>query len=178
MKDLILGSHLLFAREGETIDSVLVSATARPDTDPTTNYIKFPTVEDWEPKFTQQFATRRSPSPGRYQTRKKIPLSSTMTHAFSLQEFTKTTLAELVLGGGVPNSSTGIFVPGSRADSLRGWWIIQAYDQNQSPIIVLNIWGEATIEGYKFGERLDPYALVIEQLYSPLTTGTITNLTD
>jgi hypothetical protein len=93
MKDLILGSHLLFAREGETIDGNVVSPTYKPDTDPEANYTRFPTVEAWEPKIARNMVTRRAPSPGQYQTRKKIQISSTITHAFSLQEFTETTLA-------------------------------------------------------------------------------------
>jgi hypothetical protein len=175
MKDLILGCHLLFAREGETIDAVVVSADAKPDTTPSTNYTAFPTVEDWEPKVDRQFVERRRPSPGTYQTRKKIPLRTTTTHAFSLQEFTMLTLAELLLGGNKPVS--GVFVPGERSELLRGWWIVQGYDQLNDEIVALNIWGEARIDSYKFGERLDPYAVIIEQLYSPLNTGLISNLT-
>lgn len=174
MKDLILGSHLLFAREGETIDGFVVSPTYKPDTDPEANYTRFPTVEAWEPKIARNMVTRRAPSPGQYQTRKKIQISSTITHAFSLQEFTETTLAELILGGNKPVA--GVFVPGERSDLLRGWWIVQGYDQANDKIITLNIWGEATIESYRFGEKLDTYALVIEQLYSALNTGLAENL--
>jgi hypothetical protein len=174
MKDLILGSHLLFAREGATIDAITVSATAKPDTDPESNYTRFPTIQDWEPRFTRNTVKRRAPSPGKYQTRKNIQLGSTLIHNFSLQEFTETTFAELVLGGTTP--AAGVFVPGESTDYLRGWWIVQSYDQNDDAIVTLNIWGEASIGQYKFGESLDPYALVIEQLYSPLTTGEIENL--
>lgn len=175
MKDLIIGSHLLFAREGDVIDSVTVSATGKPDTDPEANYTVFPTIEAWEPKITRNMVTRRAPSPGQYQTRKKIQLSSTITHAFSLQEFTELTLAELILGGNKPVA--GVFAPGARSELLRGWWIVQGYDQANDRIITLNIWGEATIESYRFGENLNPYALVIEQLYSALNTGLAENLT-
>lgn len=175
MKDLILGCHLLFAREGDTIDTLVVSSTVKPDTTPPENYTTFPTVEDWEPKVNRQFVERRAPSPGQYQTRKKIPLRTTTTHAFSLQEFTQTTLAELLLGGNKPVA--GVFIPGERSELLRGWWIVQGYDQANDQIVALNIWGEARIDNYKFGERLDPYAVIIEQLYSPLNTGLISNLT-
>ena len=97
-----------------------------------------------------------------------------MTHAFSLQQFTAMTFAELLLGGNKPVA--GVFVPGERSDLVRGWLIVQGYDQANLAIVTLNIWGEATIESYKFGERLDPYAVMIEQLYSPLNTGEIQNL--
>lgn len=175
MKDLILGNHLLFAREGDVIDTVTVSSSAKPDTVPEENYLIMPTVEDWEPKVNRNFVERRAPSPGQYQTRKKIPLRTTVTHAFSLQEFTEMTLAELLLGGNKPVA--GVFVPGERSELLRGWWIVQAYDQENDLTVALNIWGEARIDSYKFGENLNPYALIIEQLYSPLTAGEISNLT-
>lgn len=71
----------------------------------------------------------------------------------------------------------GVFIPGERSELLRGWWIVQGYDQANDQIVALNIWGEARIDNYKFGERLDPYAVIIEQLYSPLNTGLISNLT-
>lgn len=174
MKDLILGNHLLFAREGDVIDGVTVSSTAKPDTTPEANYTVFPTVQDWEPRTERNMVTRRAPSPGQYRTRKKILLGTTRTHAFSLQEFTELTLAELILGGNKPVA--GVFVPGERSELLRGWWILQGYDQNNDKIVTLNIWGEAMIDSYKFGENLDPYALIIEELYSPLTTGQVENL--
>lgn len=174
MKDLILGNHLLFAREGDTIDGSVVSASYKPDTTPEENYIKLPTVEAWEPKINRTFVTRREPSPGIYRTRKKIPVSQTITHAFSLQEWSEMTFAEMLLGGNKPVS--GVFVTGERTDLVRGWWIVQGYDQANDKIITLNIWGEANIESYKFGEKLDPYAMIIEELYSAFNTSKVENL--
>jgi hypothetical protein len=176
MKDLILGNHLLFARAGETIDSVLVGPEAKPDTTPSSNYITLPTVEDWEPKIDRQIIKRRAPSPGKYQDRVSITLNQTMEHAFSLQEWSEMTFAELLLGGNKPVS--GVFVPGERTELVTGWWIVQGYDQNNDLIVALNVYGEARIDSYKFGEKLDPYALIITQLASSLTTGEITNLPD
>lgn len=175
MKDLIIGSHLLFARAGEVIDGVTVAQEAKPDTTPSSNYTAFPTVSDWEPRFEMETVKRRAPSPGKYQDRANIMLSSTIEYAFSLQQFTMTTLAELILGGEEPSS--GVFVPGARSELLKGWWIVQSYDQNNDLISALNIWAEARVEPYKFGENLDDYALILTQLYSSLNTGEITNLT-
>lgn len=175
MKDLIIGSHLLFARAGKVIDGVTVSETAKPDGDPSSNYIVFPTVEDYEPRFDMETLKRRAPSPGKYQDRANIMLSSTMEHAFSLQQFTSITLAELLLGGEEPVA--GVFIPGSRSQLLKGWWLSRHYDQNNDLIFSMDIWAEARVEPYKFGENLDPYALILTQIYSELITGEITNLT-
>lgn len=174
MKDLILGNHLLFARKGKVIEGIPVGPEAMPDTSPG-NYTEFPTIENWAPKVNRQLVKRRKPAPGKYKTRGSIVVSSEVEHAFSLQEFTETTLAELVLGGAEPVD--GIFVPGDASELLTGWWIVQAYDQTDAKIVALNIWGEARCDGYTFKEGLDPYAVIITQLDSSLTTGEITNLT-
>jgi hypothetical protein len=175
MKDLILGMHLLFAREGETIDGGVVSATYKPDTTPEANYTAVATVEDWEPSFVPKIITRRAPSPGKYRDRKSIIVSSELTYALSLQEWSEMTFAELLLGGNKPVA--GVFTPNSMDALLTGWWIMQGYDQEDNEIVVLNVWGEATVKPYKFGEKLDPYALQIRQLYSTLNTGSVSNLT-
>ena len=174
MKDLILGNHLLFARKGDVIEGVPVGPEAMPDTSPG-NYIEFPTIENWAPKVNRNIVKRRKPAPGKYEDRESIVVSSSVEHAFSMQEFTMTTLAELVLGGEKPVG--GVFVPGGATELLTGWWIVQTYDQANDKIVALNIWGEARCEGYTFKEGLDPYAIVITQLSSSLTTGEITNLT-
>lgn len=173
MKDLILGNHLYFAREGDDDGGTAVSATHIPDAE-SELWTKLPTVEDWEPKRTPNNVIRRAPSPGTYRTRKTIQLSSKMTHAFSLQEWSEMTFAELLLGGEKPVS--GVFVPDARGTLLTGWWMVLGYDQTESKIITLNVWGEGMIDGYKFGERLDPYALIVEQLYSTLNSAKAENL--
>lgn len=174
MKDLIIGSHLLFARKDKVIEGIPVGPEAMPDTSPG-NYIQFPTIENWAPKVNRQIVKRRKPAPGKYKNRASIVVSSDVEHAFSLQEFTMTTLAELVLGGEEPVG--GVFVPGDASELLTGWWIVQAYDQHDDLIVALNVWGEARCDGYTFREGLDPYAIIISQLDSSLNTGAITNLT-
>jgi len=175
MKDLILGSHLLFAREGATIDAITVSATSKPDADPESNYTRLGTVEQMEPRFTQTFIDRRAPSPGRYRLRKRIPTNQLLVLNFSLQEWDEMALAEMLLGGGTPVA--GVFVPGSRTEPVRGWWKIQAYDQVDTEILVMDVWAEGTIESYQFGEKLDAYALVLTVLQSDLNVGEVGNLT-
>jgi hypothetical protein len=173
VKDLIIGSHLLFARSGKVIEGIPVGPEAMPDTSPG-NYTMFPTIENWAPKVNRNIVKRRAPSPGKYKDRKSIVVSTSVEHAFSLQEFTETTMAELVLGGEEPVA--GVFVPGDASELLTGWWIVQAYDQSDDLIVALNVWGEARCDGYTFKEGLDPYAIIITQLASTLNTGAVTNL--
>ncbi|MCW1913736.1 hypothetical protein OJ996_09130 [Luteolibacter sp. GHJ8] len=174
MKDIILGPHLLFARDGDEIDGVTVSAEAKPDTTPSSNYTKVASCEGWEPRRSVERITRRAPNPGRYGDRKTILTNKQMEYAFDLQEWSEMTLAELLLGGEKPVA--GVFVPNASEEDLRGWWIVQGYDQEDNLIVALNVWGEARVEQYKFGETLNPYALIVKQLNSTLNTGEVSNL--
>lgn len=174
MKDLILGSHLFFAREGETIDAVVVAADAKPDVDPETNFTKFGCVERFQPQNNKTEIPRRCPSPGKYRTRKKIPLSQTLTLNFGIQEWDEMSLAELLMLGSKP--AGGVFVPNAQVDNVRGWLKIQSYDQTDALILAMDVWAEISIQAYQFEEGLEPYALVAEVLYSELNTGAITNL--
>lgn len=174
LKDLILGSHLFFAREGDLIDAVTVAVDAKPDAVPEANWQKFGTIEQFEPQNSQTFIERRAPSPGRYRTRKKIPIAQKLMLNFSIQEWDQITLAELLFNANKPMA--GVFVPNSRVDGVRGWFKIQCYDQNDQTIVVMDVWGECTISSYQFKEGLDPYTLKVEVLQSDLNQGSITNL--
>lgn len=176
MKDLIIGSHLSFAREGELIDSITVAVDAKPDNDPAENYTKLGCVEQYEPQTSRDIIERRCPKAGggRYRTRKRIPVNQRMTLNFSMQEWDEMTLVELLHNADKPNA--GAFVPNSRDEMVRGWLHIQNYDQNDNLILDQYVWVELTIESYQFGEQLEPYALVAEVLESDLNSGDVTNL--
>lgn len=175
MKDLILGSHLFFAREGDVIDSVTVAHDAKPDVDPETNFTKLGCIEMFEPTkegFTE--IVRRCPSPGRYADRKILQTGGTLVFNFSVQQWDEMTLAEMLFNADKPQG--GVFVPNSRREDVRGWFKIQAYDQNDQMIVAMDIWGSAKIDSYQFNEGADPYALQIRMLHSELNEGAITNL--
>jgi hypothetical protein len=175
MKDVILGMHLLFARAGETIDSVVVGPEAKPDNVPDTNYTVVASCEGWQPRKTQTRVTRRSPSPGRYQDRKTLLLNKQIEYAFNLQEWSDLTFAEMMLGGEKPVA--GVFVPAARDEDVTGWWLMRGYDQDDNVIVALDVYGEGRVEPYQFGENLNPFALIVKQLTSTLNTGEISNLT-
>ena len=174
LKDLLIGSHVGFAREGETIDGGVVSKNVRPDNDPTTNYTSLGCVEQYEPSFNQEFISRRCPveGGGRYRTRVRIPISQELIHNLALQEWDEFTFAELLLGGSKPDAQ-GDFSPGARTDTVRGWFRLANLDQKDQLINEMYIWGEAEIASYQFGESIEPYTLQITQLGNPLNTGSV-----
>lgn len=174
MKDIILGNHLRFARAGKVIDGVTVGPEAKPDTDPSTNYTKIATVETWQPRRTVTRVNRREPAPGGYQDKPPILFNKQIEYAFGLQEWSDLTLAEMLLGGKEPVA--GLFVPNDASEDVTGWWIMQGYKQDNEPVYALNVYGAARVEPYTFGEKLDPFALIIRQTVSTLNTGETSNL--
>jgi hypothetical protein len=174
MKDLILGVHILLARKGRLIDGITVDFDAKPDGDPASNYTKVASCEGWEPRRTSNRIVRRAPVLGRYQDRKTIKTNKQIVYAFDLQEWTSTTFAEMLLGGKEPVG--GVFVPDEADEDVQGWFKVQAYDQDDAIILTLDVWGEAYVEPYKFGENLTAYRLILRQLGNDLNVGELDNL--
>lgn len=172
LKDLLIGSHISFAREGVDVGGITPAENTRPDDGPI--YVALGCVEQYEPSFNQEFITRRCPvaGGGRYRTRKRIPISQELVHNLSMQEWNEFTFAELLLGGSTPDAQ-GVYKPGARTDTVRGWFHVTNYDQGDQLINDMFIWGEAEIASYQFGESIDPYTLQITQLANALNTGDV-----
>ena len=174
MKDIIAGYHIFLAREGATIDTVTVAVDAKPDTDPVSNYTRVAHCETYEVRRSGNRLVRRSPEPGRFQDRAVITTNQQIEYVFGLQEWSEMTLAEGLLGGEKPMS--GIFVPNSAEEDIRGWYLIQGYDHQNNLILAMNIWGEGRVEPYTFGENLTAYRFIVRQLSSALNSAQVSNL--
>ncbi|MCW1887717.1 hypothetical protein OKA04_23470 [Luteolibacter flavescens] len=174
MKDIIAGYHIFLAREGAVIDGVTVADDAKPDTSPESNYTRVAHCESFEPRRTGNRLVRRSPDPGRFQDRAVIITNQQIEYVLGLQEWSDMTLAEGLLGGSAPVA--GVFVPNGATEDIRGWFLIQGYDHENNQILALNVWGEARVEPYTFGENLTAYRFIVRQLSSTLNTGEVSNL--
>lgn len=178
LKDLIVGSHLWFARNGVTIGAQTVSETALPVFSSTkAQWLKLGSVEEFEPRKSQNVIERRAPitDGGRYETRKKIPLTNKLELAFSIQEFEQINF-EMLFAAASVDPGTGAFVPNSRRDFIRGWLHLENYDQDNSKLLDLDVWVELDQEPFRFGENLNPHALIAEVLGNTLNDGAFTNL--
>ena len=175
LKDLIIGSHVSFARAGVDVGGVIPSRTVMPTSD--ADYTSLGCAEDYEPKVDKEYIERRCPKTGggKFRTRKKIPIKHSQVMAFSMQEWSKLTLVELLHNAETPNAA-GEFVPNSRDEAVEGWLHVQNYDQNDDKILDMHVYVSLDVESYKFGENLDPYALMAEVLSSELNDGLATNL--
>jgi len=178
LKDIILGSNIWFAREGTTVGGVVVSASALPVFSSTkADWQKLGSVEHWDPKTANTYVDRRAApaGTGKYQTRARLLLSSKLSHAFSLQEFSALEF-ELLLNAASIAPSTGAYTPNSRGSALVGWLHLENYDQNNVKILDDDSWVQLDVQSYSFGEKLDPHTLMAEVLYNSLNAGHLTGM--
>ncbi|MCU0797566.1 MAG: hypothetical protein MUF31_16725 [Akkermansiaceae bacterium] len=180
MKDLILGVHIWFARDGATIDGDVVDAATLHDFATTEDeWLQLPSVEAFEPRFNKQVVKRRSPvaGGGRFGVRKTIPISTELTYAFDVQEWSKL-LFELLFGAASIASPSGEFKPGTMTEPVAGWLYLKGYGQEDELILDGPARVELTVEPHKFGENLNPHALLAEIIVgNELNDHALTNLT-
>lgn len=184
LRDLIIGSNIWFIRDGTVIagedpdPGTIVSPDVQPAFATTKeHWLKLGSVENWEPRTTTEWVSRRAApeGKGKYQTRIRLPLSSSLTHAFGLQEFSELDF-ELLLNAATIDSSTGEYVPNSRGEALVGWIHIEGFNQGDLEIINETSWVQLSKEAFQFGENLNPHTLMAEVLYNELNEGKISNL--
>lgn len=179
MKDIIIGSHLWFARVGSTVDGDPVTSAAMPDPATTLgDWLRLGSVEQWEPKLEQQKITRRAPTSGggKYVDRKEFILGSSLTHAFAIQEFGVLEF-ELLANAASVDSGTGEYVPNTRTEGIEGWAHRKSYDQNGDLIDVSTTFVSVTMDSFQFAENLNPHTLMMKVIDNALNEGVIANLT-
>ncbi|MFC5049247.1 hypothetical protein ACFPK9_01255 [Rubritalea spongiae] len=174
--DILPGSQISIAREGETIDAITVAVDAFPDTDPSTNYTNLGTVEQFEPTKSETVIKRRASRDGAaYRTRKTVRTNKELVWNFTLQEWSELTLVELLLDSNTPVA--GDFVPGDRTDPVRCVLRVENFNTiTGNKILDMFVWAELSVGTYQFKEGVDPYALQVEVLDSELNSGIVTNL--
>ena len=184
--DALLLTHLLVARGGDTVDSIIVGpetvgspAAGKPDNTPTTNWTELGTVDEFEPKSDEKYVPRYRNVAGKRVLRGNVLVSQQMTYMVSLQD-ANIMLLELIWGiNGKSDATTGAFQPGMKVAPVQLWAKFQQYSavDGQTLMVASDVWCEATVGSYKFNSgKLDNYALMLTQLYSSLNTGAFTNI--
>jgi hypothetical protein len=182
-QSILVGNHLFFAREGDTIDTVVVSRTAKPDNAPTTNWTSIGLVSSASVEQTRSDIEIFRPSPGRMvlhdvlESKQDLSISCTVEEASPL-------MWELLFGSLEidPTAATnpGAFVPLARTGKVKGWFKFQQYNQADQLVSVVDIYGYAEIDGaVEFGDQsaVVSFSLKIRRLKSDLESGQLTNLT-
>jgi len=165
-RPIIAGSHIFFAREGETIDGVTVSRTEKPDADPEENWTNLGVVESINASRTNNPVEFFRPSPGRKVLHDVIPTRQKLTHTVTMQEVSPLLLEifygseEIDIGGG------GNFEPLGVGAFVKGWFKIQHYDHLDQPFVFLDIFAAAMIDSFDAGDGSGAinFALTLEQL--------------
>lgn len=182
-QSILVGNHLYFARDGVTIDSVLVSRTAKPDNDPTTNWTNVGIVSSASVQIDKQDIDIWRPSPGRMQLHDVLESRPDLTITCTIEEASPL-MWELCFGSLLINpsaqSNPGAFLPMARTGKVKGWFKFQQYNQADQLISVVDIFGYAEIEGaVEFADQTTvvSFSLKIRRLKSDLESGQLSNLT-
>lgn len=171
LRKLVIGSHLFFAREGAVIDEITVSRTAKPDAEPIANWTNIGVVQDFQPKPKTESTDTYAPSPGAYRRDDEVVTSRALDLSFSLVEVSPLFFESILMAGG---AIAAAYNPASGTGRIRGWFKCQQYSQDDDLINVLDVYGAATFESEKQGNKLIIPTLNLKVLYSTLQTGNLT----
>jgi len=178
LRNLVLGSHLLFAREGTVIgvapDSHTVGKTYKPDVEeaaPYVNWVDIGTVQDFQPTSKDNAFDIIAPSPGAYRRTDEIVVGATLDLAFSLFDTSELFFESTLLAG---SPITAAYNPATGTGRIRGWFKCQQYDQGDALVNVFDVYGAGMFKSDKQGNKLIIATLNIKVLYSALQSGNLT----
>lgn len=179
LKRMVLGSHVYFARSGSVIDSVTVSKTAKPTNDPTTNWVSLGCVDDVSIDRQIQEEESYCPSPGQYALDDITVIQKDMTISATLSVVSNAYFQMLMNSSGAiaDGASSGAYVPNSGDGYLRGWFKLQQYDQSDTLIHAVDVWGGGRLSGaQELGRSVIRPQMEIRVFDSTLNTGALWTL--
>ncbi len=165
-----IGGFAYFLRAGDTVDSVTVSATGKPDNDPTTNWTDIGVVAMFQPRVEEQEDKYRKPLPsGGYVNVDEthvtgeffdVDLENMTDIAFEMMfGMSKITLGTAQLGGRVLERK------------VNGWLSYQGRQQSGTDLVQINVWVQARLrEMPAFGVEPSLAKLSFQRLHSDLDT--------
>jgi hypothetical protein len=174
LRDQTIGNQVFFAREGTTIDGVVVAADAKPDATPSTNWTLHPigTVEECRITPTVERIKRYAPSPGSYRLRKQITTRRELVIRLTIQELSETFWELLLLSGTEIKTGALDYVPMAGNGIVRGWFKFQQYDADDTLRNAMDLWCEANTEESTMGKDLLSYPLILNVISNPLNNAT------
>jgi hypothetical protein len=173
----IIGAHAFFALEGEVIDSITVSATAKPDADPIANWRSLGVIEENDINVAYEGETKHyAPTPGGYKHRRSTYESVEVSGALICQDMDEFILS-LAMGAKQADAE-GDYVPGSQAEAQRGWLKLQHYAAEDDQLVnLMDVWCEFKVGGgIKFSKAVTKPSLEFMVLNSSLNVGKFSNL--
>ncbi|MDB6132003.1 MAG: hypothetical protein JWM59_246 [Verrucomicrobiales bacterium] len=178
----VIHTHIRLARAGDTIDSVLVSATAMPDYAPAGNWTKLSdsigTLMD-TPERGSRVDVMRTVG-GHRELRSRISLGPASRRITFTQEDQDEIIRELLTMSGKINTATatdvGDYVEynpfGGTLDGVKGWFHFQQYNQDNELVHMEVAWGELMLaNGVKYGDEITRPELELTLFPNPLSVA-------
>lgn len=180
----IVRAHVFFARGGATIDAVVVSATAKPDNDPTTNWTSLGITTELEVSPDRTIVPIYRAVSGQKVLSDELVAKADMSVNFTLQELSPF-VHELIMNSGLINMAAdpnpGAYVPNSRNTQIKGWIKVQFYTEQNVLVNSCDLWGSLDLSGAVSGFGVDneeaiTVPVTFHVMYSTLNAGVINNL--
>jgi len=180
IRSLLLGSHVLFAREGLTISGtgggtvsqvykpVVAAPSDPPVADP--NWPEIGIVADCNimPKITEEDVM--GPMPGRLQRLDVLATSSTLDLSITFKQVNELFFEAALLAAG---AITGDYQPGVGTGQIRGWIKCQQYDANNVIRNVMDLYVSGVIKTFKADDKSVKPVADFKVIYSALASGTL-----
>lgn len=127
---LVAGNFLWYAREGTTIDGVVVSAAnAAPDNAPETNWTSMGCIESMSIDTPKTIWEPECPTVTGYETDAQHTLKKDIIFTITFNEISNVFWQMLLnTSGPVPDNAVSGYVPNDDSGLASGWWKFQIYD--------------------------------------------------
>jgi hypothetical protein len=179
LRKLVIGSQLLFAREGTVIGVApttnTVSQAYKPDVEdapPYVNWTSLGEVRDFLPTAKAEETDIIAPSPGAFRRTDSVVTSTTLDLAFALYNVSELFFESILLAGGPITANA--YQPGVGTGKIRGWLKCQQYDQTDTLRNVFDVYISGAFKGEKQDNKLIVATLDCKVLYSALQSGNLT----
>ena len=175
----IIGNHVWFALEGDTIDAVTVSSTVKPDNDPEANWTSLGKVRSYKPTIEYEGEeTLFCATPGHYEP-DDVRIGNKKLGADLVIEEVSEFLMSCALGAD-NDLTASVGATASVGQLLKGWFKFQLYkSDDDGRILSMDQWAAMKIGDVPAFDRNTPVVIPVrlEFLYSTLNGFKTENLT-
>lgn len=173
---IVFGKQMYFAREGTTVDTVTVSASAKPDADPTSNWEHLGNNVKLSIQNNSTYKKQYSDAPGKSVLKRVHCTRRELTGTAEFDEINRAFLESMLMLPGPTTAGTATR-PMDGTGLLTGWFKVQLYDQSDAAAAVIDVYAQGHFENLDLtsGEEVKP-VLVLEVIWSDLMSADIKNI--
>lgn len=174
-----LNAHIYFARGGDTVDGGVVSSTVKPDIDPTSNWVEFGIVPDFELPQPVEDIMIKGPVAGQIHTLDIVPNPNReFSPSFNVRGVNLFAVESLF---GVEKITVETpQIPMLKNSVMKAWLKYQIYNQASQLVMAFDLWGQVVANGpiSGGGDSADAFDMPIKHnyIYSALNTVEFQNM--